>query len=194
MNLTRTALATRAAALAGYPQCSADRGGVDGGMTILVAYATQFGSTAGIAEAIGDAIRESGAAVDVRCVRDVQATAPYRAVVVGSAVHLGHLLPEAVDFVQRHKPHLDHVPVALFCVYISSPPQRTREAYLDDVRGLVQPVSEGFFTGRFDRRGAALLIPRVLAWLVPRIDRRSWREIRAWARSLVPLLRSADGS
>ena len=161
-------------------------------MTILVAYATQFGSTAGIADAIGDAIRESGAAVDVRCIRDVEAIASYRAVVVGSAVHLGHLLPEAVEFVVRHRSELGHVPVALFCVYISSPPQHAREAYLDDVRALVQPVSEGFLTGRFDRRGAALLIPRVLAWLVPPIDRRNWREIRMWASSLVPLLGSAD--
>jgi menaquinone-dependent protoporphyrinogen oxidase len=163
-------------------------------MTILVAYATQFGSTAGIADAIGNAIREAGAAVDVRCIRDVQAIAPYHAVVVGSAVHLGHPLPEAVEFVQRHRSDLGHVPVALFCVYISSLPQRTREAYLDDIRALVQPVSEGFFTGRFDKRGAALLIPKVLAWLVPPIDRRNWREIRGWASSLVPLLRSADES
>ena len=162
--------------------------------SILVAYATQFGSTAEIAEAVGVAMRESGATVDVRCVRDVQDVAPYRAVVIGSPVHLGHLLPEAVEFVQRHHADLCRVPVALFCVYISSPPQHARDAYLDEVRGLVRPVSEAFFTGRFDRRGAALLIPKVLAWLVPPIERRDWRRIEGWASSLAPLLASAGKS
>jgi menaquinone-dependent protoporphyrinogen oxidase len=160
-------------------------------MTVLVAYATQFGSTAGVADAIGDAIRESGAAVDVRRVQDVLAIAPYHAVVVGSAVHLGHLLPEAVEFVRRHQSDLGQVPVALFCVYISSPPQRTREAYLEEMRELVPAVSEGYFTGRFDRRGAALLIPKLLAWLVPPIERRNWRAIRGWASGIAPLLRRA---
>ena len=162
--------------------------------SILVAYATQFGSTAEIADAIAAAMLDSGAAVDVRCVRDVHEVGPYQAVVLGSAVHLGHLLPEAVEFVRRHQADLARVPVALFCVYISNPPEQTRDAYLGDVRGLVRPVSEAFFTGRFDRRGAALLIPRVLAWLVPPIERRNWREIKQWASSLAPLLTSARTS
>jgi len=162
--------------------------------SILVAYATQFGSTAEIADAIGVAMRESGATVDVRCVRDVQDVAPYHAVVIGSPVHLGHPLPEAVEFVQRHHARLCRLPVALFCVYISSPPRRARDAYLDDVRALVRPVAEAFFTGRFDRRGAALLIPKVLAWLVPPIERRDWRKIQGWASSLAPLLASAGES
>lgn len=155
---------------------------------ILVAYATQFGSTAEIADVIGASLREAGADVGVLSVRDVQGIEPYRAVVVGSAVHRGHLLPEAVAFVQRHQAALGRVPVALFCVHISSPPPRAREAYMDDVRGLVRPVSEAFFTGRFDRRGARLLIPKILAWLVPPIERRNWREIRGWASGLGPLL------
>lgn len=157
-------------------------------MTILVAYATRFGSTATVAEAIGESLRASGAAVDLRCVRDVREIAGYTAAVVGSAVRLGHVLPEAVDFVRQHQPDLERVPVALFCVFISSPPQVAREAYLADIRGFVRPVSEGFFAGRFDRRGAALLIPKALAWLVPPIDRRDWRAIREWASALPPLL------
>jgi menaquinone-dependent protoporphyrinogen oxidase len=101
-------------------------------------------------------------------------------------------LPEAIEFVRRHQAELNRIPVAMFCVYISNPPQRIREAYLSDIRGLVPPVSEGFFAGRFDRRGAALLVPRVLSWLVPPIDRRNWNAITAWARSVVPLLMSDD--
>jgi len=160
--------------------------------SVLVAYATQFGSTAEIADAIGATLREAGADVDVLSVGEVGQIEAYRAVVVGSAVHRGHLLPEVVAFVQRHQAFLGRVPVALFCVHISSPPPRAREAYLDDVRGLVEPVAEGYFTGRFDRRGAALLIPRLLAWLVPPIDRRNWREIRGWASRLGPLLAGRD--
>ncbi|MCK9277587.1 MAG: flavodoxin domain-containing protein, partial [Methanoculleus sp.] len=39
---------------------------------ILVAYATRYGSTAEVAEAIGDELRKAGVAVDVLPVSDVQ--------------------------------------------------------------------------------------------------------------------------
>jgi menaquinone-dependent protoporphyrinogen oxidase len=161
---------------------------------ILVAFATRFGSTQEIAEAVGATLRERGAAVEVRRAQDVAAIAQYRAVVVGSPVHRGHLLPEVVELVTRHRAELERVPVALFCCHISQPPQPERDRYLDDIRGLVHPVAEGFFPGRFDRRGAALLIPKVLSWLVPPIDRRNWSKIREWARDVAPLLITEDGS
>ncbi len=157
-----------------------------------MAYGTRFGSTAEIADVIGATLREAGATVDVLPVGDVRGIEAYRAVVVGSAIHRGHLLPEVVAFVQSSQELLGRVPVALFCVHISSPPPPARDAYLDDVRGFVRPVAKGFFAGRFDRRGAALLIPKILAWAVPPIDRRNWREIRGWARSLAPLLAGRD--
>jgi menaquinone-dependent protoporphyrinogen oxidase len=155
---------------------------------VLVAYATQFGSTGQIAEAVAAGIRETGVAVDVRRVQDVSAIEAYGAVVLGSAVHRGHLLPEAIEFVRRQRMHLSGVPVAIFCVYISNPASAVREAFLNEFREVVKPVSEGFFTGRFDRRGAALLMPKLLAWLVPPIERRNWGRIRAWAGQVAPLL------
>ena len=57
-------------------------------MTILVAYATQFGSTAGIATQSGMSSAHLAAAVVFDAFGTVEAIASYRAVVVGSAVHL----------------------------------------------------------------------------------------------------------
>jgi hypothetical protein len=69
--------------------------------------------------------------------------------------------------------------------------RQRRLAYLNEVRPLVEPVAEGFFAGRFNRRGAALLFPGWLARFVPNIDLRNWETIRAWAANISPLLRPA---
>ncbi len=53
---------------------------------ILVTYASRAGSTGGVAEAIGKALAEGGAQVDVRRMQAVSDLAPYRAVVAGSAI------------------------------------------------------------------------------------------------------------
>jgi menaquinone-dependent protoporphyrinogen oxidase len=71
--------------------------------TILVAYASRAGSTAGVAEAIGQTLAESGAHVEVRRMQDVKDLAAYRAVVAGSAIQGGHWLPEAMHFMQTHQ-------------------------------------------------------------------------------------------
>ena len=70
---------------------------------ILVTYATCTGSTRGVAEAIGKTLSEGGAEVDVLPMRDVKDLAPYRAVVVGSAIQGKLWLPEAMQFVQGHR-------------------------------------------------------------------------------------------
>jgi menaquinone-dependent protoporphyrinogen oxidase len=53
---------------------------------ILVAYASIAGSTAGVAEAIGKTLVESGAQVEVRPMKDVNDLAPYQTMVAGSAI------------------------------------------------------------------------------------------------------------
>jgi menaquinone-dependent protoporphyrinogen oxidase len=83
---------------------------------ILIAYATQAGSTAEIAEEIGDVLIAKGIAVDVLPVREVRNLSPYRAVIVGSAVRVGKWQPEAVKFVARHQTRLAEIPTAFFTV------------------------------------------------------------------------------
>jgi menaquinone-dependent protoporphyrinogen oxidase len=81
---------------------------------ILVTYASQAGSTAGVADAIGKTLSSKGEAVDVRPMTVVDELSPYRAVVLGSAVHSGKWLPEAETFVRHNHNALRRIPNAIF--------------------------------------------------------------------------------
>lgn len=87
--------------------------------TILIAYASRTGSAGGVAETIGKTLAESGAPVEVRLMKDVQDLAPYRAVVVGSAIRGGKWLPEAMQFMRTHRATLAQKPFAAFLVCIT---------------------------------------------------------------------------
>ena len=163
------------------------------GTRILVAYSSALGSTAEVAAEIGKTLAVNGVAVDVVPMIDEPRLDDYQAVLIGSAVHHGHWLPEAVAFVHSGREALNRVPVGLFTVHISNQgddveSRDKRLAYLDEVRPLLEAVDEVFFAGKFDRRGAALLMPGWLARLVPTLDMRKWERIRAWAESVRPKL------
>jgi menaquinone-dependent protoporphyrinogen oxidase len=166
---------------------------------ILVTYATRTGSTAGVAEAIGKTLAEDGSLVDVRPMTDVTDLTPYRAIVAGSAIQNKQWLPEAMQFTQTHHAALAQRPFAAFlvCMTLAMPRNDYRAQvadWLQPVRALVRPVSEGLFAGVLD-------ISKVPTWrdrLMFRIsvlfgvwsegDHRDWDAIRAWATQLKPLL------
>lgn len=97
---------------------------------ILVAYATLSGSTAEVAEAIGETLGKEGAQVDVRPIKEVGDLSPYQAVVVGGPVIIGWHR-EAVGFVGKHQGALSQVPVAYFMTAINL--TKSTEASLGDV-------------------------------------------------------------
>jgi menaquinone-dependent protoporphyrinogen oxidase len=156
---------------------------------VLVAYATYAGSTVDVAAAIGKTLGTRGFSVDVKPIQERPQVDGYKAVLIGSAVHYGNWLPEAVDFVKTNQLAFNGVPVALFTVHITNlgndeKSRQNRLAYLNAVRPLVQPAAEVFFAGRFDRRGAALLLPGWLARFIPGIDFRDWKKIHRWAQTV----------
>jgi len=82
--------------------------------SILIAYATRYGSTQEVAEAVGARLREQGLTVEVRRAREVQSLDRFQAVVVGAPLYIGSLLREARKFLNRHRASLARMPVALF--------------------------------------------------------------------------------
>lgn len=82
---------------------------------VLVAFASQSGSTAGIAEAIAAELRAAGLAVDCRPASSVASLKPYSALVLGSGVFLRRRASDGGGFLAHHASCVRERPVWLFC-------------------------------------------------------------------------------
>jgi menaquinone-dependent protoporphyrinogen oxidase len=164
--------------------------GNDVGNKILVSYASQCGSTGEVAQAIGRTLCAAGAAVDVRRAQGVNDVSAYRAVIVGSAVYMRRLMPEAVTFVEANRTALSQVPVAYFVVCgtlkeDTDETHRQAAAFLDPLRQTVPPVSEGLFGGVMDYAKVSLLQQLIIRVMGEgEGDFRNWDAIGAWAEGL----------
>ena len=154
---------------------------------VLIAYASATGSTAEIAVAIGEILGKRGFAADVHPVQKEPTIQHAQAVIVGSAVHGGNWMPEAIDWLQDNEAALSRLPVALVTVHFfnrgDDESSRTRrQAYADEAHLLVPQAEMAFFAGRFDQRTTATSLPDWLAHLTPTMDLRDWDKIRDWAQ------------
>lgn len=167
---------------------------------ILVTYASRTGWTIGVAEAIGKTLLEDGLQVDVLPMAEVKDLASYQAVVAGSAINAKSWLPEAMQFIRAHQAELKGKPFAAFLVCMTLA-MRNGEQYrshvstwLDPVRTMVHPVSEGLFAGGLDIRKVPSAGDRlkfrlsVLFGVWKEGDHRNWEAIRTWSAQLKPLL------
>ncbi|KUK99403.1 MAG: Flavodoxin [Methanoculleus marisnigri] len=161
---------------------------------ILVAYATRYGSTAEVAEAIGDELRKAGVAVDVLPVSDVQNLSSYRAAIIGSPIYMGKWLPEAQVFIEQNQQGLRSIPVAYFTVGLTvadggAETLRKAEASMDQVRMLVNPVDIGIFPGKLESGGLSLADRTITKLIRAKTgDFRNWEAVRAWAETVRSML------
>ena len=164
---------------------------------VLVAYATYYGSTSEVAQAVAERIKAHGADVDVMSVKDVKDLSPYQAVVLGSAIRSGKIHPAAEKFLEQNEDALSKVPVAYFvcCMTARKKTEDTRsmvEGYLSETLNRVpkiKPISTGYFAGKLEYSRLEWLARLVLkAMHTPEGDFRDWKEIEDWADKTYPEL------
>lgn len=164
--------------------------------TILVTYASRNGSTIGVANFIAKTLSENGEQVEVLPMKEVSDISSYQAVIAGSAIQAGQWLPEAIDFVKKHQRTLSQKPFATFlvCMTLAMPKaDKYKEfvaSWLNPVRSLVKPLSEGCFAGALDIKNLHSFSDRlkfrlsVIFGVWKEGDHRNWEAIKAWTNNL----------
>ncbi|KRE29398.1 flavodoxin domain-containing protein [Agromyces sp. Soil535] len=175
-------------------------------MKILVAYASKYGATQGIAERIGDVLRRRGLEADVVRCKDVDDATEYDAYVVGSAAYMFRWRKDARKFVRRNQDVLVSHPVWLF----SSGPVGTDklDAKGHDVLAGAEPKEFAEFEAAISPRGMQVFfgafqleklrgVDRMAKWApaeaMPVGDFRDWAAIEAWAGSIADELGAPAG-
>ncbi|MCK4977734.1 MAG: flavodoxin domain-containing protein [Anaerolineales bacterium] len=167
---------------------------------VLVAYATKYGATAEIAEKIGQVLRQAGLTTDVLPADRVSDLAPYKAVVLGSAVYIGRWRKEAVKFLQANEKMLAERLVWLF----SSGPTgegdpvellngwRFPEAQ-KPIANRIQPLDIVVFHGAVKMEELNFIEKSMIKNVkAPVGDFRDWEVIIAWATAIADALKEGD--
>ena len=166
-------------------------------MKVLVAYASKYGATQGIAERIGEVLRRRGLEADVVRCKDVEDATGYDAYVVGSAAYMFRWRKDARKFVRRNLDVLAARPVWLF----SSGPVGTDavDAKGHDVLAGAVPKEFAEFEPAIGPRGMQVFfgafqleklrgVDRMAKWApadaMPVGDFRDWAAIEAWANAI----------
>ncbi len=159
--------------------------------SILVAYATRYGSTQEVAEAVAATLRERGIAVDIQPMREVRTLEEYQAIVLGAPLYMFRWHKDALHFLSCHRAALMARPVAVFAL---GPLHNEEKEYQETRKQLdkelakfpwLAPAAITIFGGKFDPEKLTFpynMIPALKK--MPASDVRNWAAIRVWSNDL----------
>jgi menaquinone-dependent protoporphyrinogen oxidase len=157
---------------------------------VLVCYASRYGSTGEIAEVIAEELEKMGVTTDVTRVEDLQNIESFNAVVLGSPLYMGKMMPEAREFVHKFRGPLNRLQLYVFVAGYTFRERlaeylKSGEDAIDAIRLYVNPAETGYFAGRVDpdlvsSPDRAILI---MGGVHPG-DFRDWDRIKKWAREI----------
>jgi menaquinone-dependent protoporphyrinogen oxidase len=163
--------------------------------SILVGYATQYGSTREVSEAIAEALRTGGLEVDIQPAREVRTLAAVHAVVLGAPLMMYRWHADARRFLSRHRKTLAERPVAVFALgptHVPHDEEEWRDSRAQFDKALAEypwfkPAARALFGGKFAPKDLRFPL-NLLAGSEPASDIRDWKAIHAWAEGIMPLL------
>jgi menaquinone-dependent protoporphyrinogen oxidase len=157
---------------------------------VLVAYATKYGSTREVAEAVAAELRERGLEADVRSAGEAGDLDGYSAVVLGVALYMWRLHADARRFLRRNRKALTALPVAVFGMGpFEDKPEDLASARETVDKALAKrpwfvPVAVTVFGGKFDPDALRFPYNNPGLKAMPASDARDWDAIKAWADTL----------
>lgn len=163
--------------------------------SVLVTYATRYGSTKEVAEAVAATLAENGLAVDIQPFKNVKSLKNISAVVMGAPLQMFRWHKDAIGFLNRFHKELSMIPVAVFALG----PFHDEESEWQEVRKELDkelanfpwfaPVSINIVGAKYDPATLGFpfnMLPAMKQ--IPAVDIRNWDAINAWAKELVDKL------
>jgi menaquinone-dependent protoporphyrinogen oxidase len=164
---------------------------------VLVSVASRHGSTAEIADRIGEVLAAHGIDPDIRPPDQVLGVAQYDGVILGSGVYAGRWLAAAKQLAERESAVLRSKPVWLFSSGpVGDPAKPAADPVdVDLVRKWTDPVEHRVFPGKLDRQelgfGERAI---VLAVHAAEGDFRPWEGVVAWAEGIARTLQPSPAT
>lgn len=154
---------------------------------VLLAYASKYGSTREVADAIAKTLREKGLDVEMRQAGEVRSLNEYGAVILGAPLYLYRWHKHALRFLKHHEKALKALPTAVFAIGPSFNGDEkewleTRDQFKKELDKFpwLKPIKSEVFGGKFDPANLAFPMKHFLKDL-PAADLRDWDAIAAWA-------------
>ena len=164
--------------------------------SILVAYATTYGSTQEVAQSVAETLRGCGLEIEVQPAGKVKDLSGYRAMVLGAPLYMFRWHADARRFLARHRAALAALPTAIFALgpfHNKEDEMTSAHEQLDKELAKYpwfKPAVVEVFAGKFDP--ASLRFPFSLIGplkKMPASDERDWEAIGTWAKTLADILK-----
>lgn len=164
--------------------------------SVLVGYASRYGSTKEVAEAVASRLGKMELAVEVQPARAVRTLDKYSAVVLGAPLFMFRWHKDALGFLSRHRAALPKRPVAVFALGPVHDPHdeaEWRDSWAQLNKELAKftwftPAAVQMFGGKYDPESLRFPL-KAFAGKEPASDIRDWAAIHAWADGLPEVLR-----
>lgn len=160
---------------------------------VLVAYGSKMGGTAGLADAIGGALRLRDITVDLRPAGEVGDVSGYSGLVVGSAIYSSRWRPDVIRLLSRIAESAPETPVWLFHSGPLGNRSEDSQKLPRKVAGItssINLVEVRTFGGRLPEKPPGL-IARLLARKQAG-DFRDFDQVDEWAQSIVAAFKPSE--